>query len=36
MNHQRLVHTFLPDGAEEDGVPRVRDIALYMPILNEQ
>lgn len=31
MKEQRLVHTFLASGVEEDEVPRVHDIFLYVP-----
>lgn len=31
MKEQRLVHTFLPSGVEEDEVPRVHDTFLYVP-----
>ena len=31
MKEQRLVDTFLPSGVEEDELPRVRDIDLYVP-----
>ena len=34
MKEQRLVHTFLPSGVEEDEVPRVRSIFLYIPIFS--
>nr|DAM45261.1 MAG TPA: hypothetical protein [Crassvirales sp.] len=34
MKEQRLPHTFLPGGAEEDEVARVHDIFLRIPILS--
>lgn len=34
MKEQRLVHTFLTSGVEEDEVPRVHSIFLYIPIFS--
>jgi len=34
MKEQRLVHTFLPSGVEEDEVPRVHDIFLSVPTVS--
>ena len=35
MKDQRLVYTLLPNGVEENEIPRAQHTFLNMPILNE-